>query len=607
MGEARIAEDYDVFISYADEDRGAAVWVALNLQALGFKVFYYLEGVKPKPADWPDTLAITLGRSRAGVLLVSNDACASDLVKREVSVLKSNETPIVPVYVGTYDETILRNSGLIFEVAAREPSRLNGLWQHDKAIVDELSAAGIAPVTAGSPLKKSNDAEWLKWVLDRAESATPKDELGVPRPKVAAALVWKDHLLWDTIRTSAGAHAERSLVGYANSRLIPHGTTLYTTLEPCSQAPDSCSDAIVRAKRITRVVMASLDWNPEMRGRGLATLQDHGLEVALARPTIYSAAKARNESYVKFFSSVRNRSKILVAVPAFHDMPFFSELMQALLEQFDATSGLDAVPAILGRDHTEEQQTKFLNTLEERQHEYQGFVLFPARPQTSAQATLRRLPRAVRKPLIFLDIDPFADGAEYPERTYFVGSSSGSEIAAEFLAKELPNGAPSHQVEILVVGSAIKSERQEQLKERLDAKHFSLTVINTARQLSRKEGRDLASPLLARAAQNGRPYRAVYATTDELAIGVYEATWSLGPGQQPKVILGFDGLQEMRKRIRFEPSRLATLSQDMRSIARTVTEAIEYELSRGRRGQKPKSARTEYPPILIDGSWQTPE
>ena len=58
------------------------------------------------------------------------------------------------------------------------------------------------------------------------------------------------------------------------------GGTIYVTLEPCSHhgRTGPCAEAIVQAG-IKKVVVATLDPNPLVSGRGIKILQDAGIEV----------------------------------------------------------------------------------------------------------------------------------------------------------------------------------------------------------------------------------------------------------------------------------------------------------------------------------------
>jgi diaminohydroxyphosphoribosylaminopyrimidine deaminase/5-amino-6-(5-phosphoribosylamino)uracil reductase len=100
-----------------------------------------------------------------------------------------------------------------------------------------------------------------------------------PNPIVGAALELRD----GTIRSAGhlrygGLHAEARLL--SGLPRLPRGSTIHVTLEPCAhlgkQPP--CAELLVAA-RPARVVVAGLDPDPRVRGRGVATLREAGIPV----------------------------------------------------------------------------------------------------------------------------------------------------------------------------------------------------------------------------------------------------------------------------------------------------------------------------------------
>jgi diaminohydroxyphosphoribosylaminopyrimidine deaminase/5-amino-6-(5-phosphoribosylamino)uracil reductase len=75
-----------------------------------------------------------------------------------------------------------------------------------------------------------------------------------------------------------GPHAEIVALGAAGT--AARGSTLYTTLEPCAHTGRTgpCTDAVIEAG-VARVVIAQLDPDPQVAGRGLAQLRDGGIQV----------------------------------------------------------------------------------------------------------------------------------------------------------------------------------------------------------------------------------------------------------------------------------------------------------------------------------------
>jgi len=102
-----------------------------------------------------------------------------------------------------------------------------------------------------------------------------------PNPAVGAVLVRDGAVLstgWH--KRAGGPHAEIEALSALPSLEEAAGSTFYVTLEPCSTfgRTPPCTDAIIAAK-IGRVVIGSIDANPNHQGRGLEQLRGAGVAV----------------------------------------------------------------------------------------------------------------------------------------------------------------------------------------------------------------------------------------------------------------------------------------------------------------------------------------
>jgi len=100
-----------------------------------------------------------------------------------------------------------------------------------------------------------------------------------PNPRVGCVISRDSHVIGRGWHERAGeAHAEIHALREAGEKSA--GATAYVTLEPCSHAGRTppCVDALIEAK-VTRVVCALIDPNPEVSGGGISRLQEAGIEV----------------------------------------------------------------------------------------------------------------------------------------------------------------------------------------------------------------------------------------------------------------------------------------------------------------------------------------
>lgn len=106
-----------------------------------------------------------------------------------------------------------------------------------------------------------------------------------PNPMVGAVLVHGRRILAEGYHQQYGeAHAEPNClaaVSAADRHLLPY-STLYVSLEPCSHYGKTppCADLIIKSG-IKEVVVGCQDTYSEVAGRGIARLQDAGINVVL--------------------------------------------------------------------------------------------------------------------------------------------------------------------------------------------------------------------------------------------------------------------------------------------------------------------------------------
>ncbi|MGB2780980.1 MAG: bifunctional diaminohydroxyphosphoribosylaminopyrimidine deaminase/5-amino-6-(5-phosphoribosylamino)uracil reductase RibD, partial [Phycisphaerae bacterium] len=99
-----------------------------------------------------------------------------------------------------------------------------------------------------------------------------------PNPMVGAVVVRGERIVGEGYHAQfGGPHAE--VVALEQAGAAARGAELFVSLEPCCHHGKTppCTDAIVAAG-VRRVVAAVRDPFPQVAGRGLAILQEAGLE-----------------------------------------------------------------------------------------------------------------------------------------------------------------------------------------------------------------------------------------------------------------------------------------------------------------------------------------
>jgi diaminohydroxyphosphoribosylaminopyrimidine deaminase/5-amino-6-(5-phosphoribosylamino)uracil reductase len=136
------------------------------------------------------------------------------------------------------------------------------------------------------PASVDGDAELMERAVALGESARRRTP---PNPWVGCLLVRDGKVVGKGASDPPGGpHAEIGALAAAGD--AARGATLYVTLEPCAHhgRTPPCTDALLGAG-VRRVVVALEDPDPRVRGRGTATLREHGVDVELG----VGAASAR--------------------------------------------------------------------------------------------------------------------------------------------------------------------------------------------------------------------------------------------------------------------------------------------------------------------------
>ena len=127
-----------------------------------------------------------------------------------------------------------------------------------------------------APPTQADDARFMRRALELARLAEGRT---APNPMVGAVCVRDGAVVAEGWHRSPGLpHAEREALAAFGGRAA--GATLYVNLEPCCHhgRTPPCTDLLVGAG-LARVVVAMVDPDPRVRGRGIAALRAAGIPV----------------------------------------------------------------------------------------------------------------------------------------------------------------------------------------------------------------------------------------------------------------------------------------------------------------------------------------
>lgn len=122
-----------------------------------------------------------------------------------------------------------------------------------------------------------------------------------PNPMVGCVIVRDGEIVGIGSHLKAGGpHGEIHALQMAGDKA--HGATAYVTLEPCSHHGKTppCADALIR-HGIQKVVVAAMDPNPLVAGRGIEKLRQAGIHVVTG--VLANEATRLNEVFNKFITT----------------------------------------------------------------------------------------------------------------------------------------------------------------------------------------------------------------------------------------------------------------------------------------------------------------
>ncbi|MGI6084762.1 MAG: bifunctional diaminohydroxyphosphoribosylaminopyrimidine deaminase/5-amino-6-(5-phosphoribosylamino)uracil reductase RibD [Acetivibrionales bacterium] len=124
-----------------------------------------------------------------------------------------------------------------------------------------------------------------------------------PNPLVGAVIVKNEKIIAEGYHEKYGcSHAEVN--AFNNAKEDVRGGTLYVNLEPCSHygRTPPCAKTIIE-KGISKVVIAMVDPNPKVAGRGIEILKEAGIQVVCG--ILEKEAKKLNEIFIKYITRKR--------------------------------------------------------------------------------------------------------------------------------------------------------------------------------------------------------------------------------------------------------------------------------------------------------------
>lgn len=167
-------------------------------------------------------------------------------------------------------------------------------------IYQKLNRIQSAPVLVEIiTMETKDDAKYMKLAIEQARQCLSPDK----DPFVGAVAVLKDGNVVTAHRgeNNPGEHAEFTLLEIKLKNDALAGSTIYTTLEPCTfrgvgKVP--CANRLIE-RRVSRVVIGMLDPDQRITGQGILMLRNAGIAVDLYPPDLTAELEELNRNFTR--------------------------------------------------------------------------------------------------------------------------------------------------------------------------------------------------------------------------------------------------------------------------------------------------------------------
>jgi pyrimidine deaminase RibD-like protein len=163
-----------------------------------------------------------------------------------------------------------------------------------------------------------DDAYFARLAVAEARKCTfDPDEVS---PFVGAVAVREGRVLAAAYRgeIAPGEHAEYTLLERKLASETLAGATIYTTLEPCTRRNPLKIPCVKRLieRRVARVMIGTLDRNPDIQGNGEWALRDAGIKIGRFPPDVMSELEELNRNFFRTQEQDRkHRSHVTPTAP----------------------------------------------------------------------------------------------------------------------------------------------------------------------------------------------------------------------------------------------------------------------------------------------------
>ena len=312
------------------------------------------------------------------------------------------------------------------------------------------------------------------------------------------------------------------------------------------------ADTMIGPSDLTGVITVSFKESDVIRGDPAAIS-----ELGNALANAIEKANDEDGGYFVLFPSLRND-------------PFYLDLLSGIASSSAETR--DVTFLVPKEAYSGEQFLDRLDELASKQRGFKGGLIAPTLAGINSEEVRARIAR-FRIPIVIVDLNPFEDG-NLPDKVYYVGVDNyeGGKLAARAVHAALA-GAQAPRVLIL----ANQDDQPKRHAGFIDGLGSGYETHVEFCAFSAQAGRDATIDAFRLYATTSRPFHAIFAVSDEIALGAVDALSALSgdPANRDVIVVGFDGIPAVRTLINLRISPLRnTVVQDAYRIGETAMSTL---------------------------------
>jgi pyrimidine deaminase RibD-like protein len=191
------------------------------------------------------------------------------------------------------------------ELALNREAALAELLLVERLVHEHLAATAVVDPTA-------DDLTFMRLAIRESRESVQEPGRPDPSPRVGVVIVKDGSIIAQAHRNERGEHGEYvALQKHLGGRGTAVGSTVYTTLEPCTErgpGKTPCAEWLIQ-NAVAKVWIGILDPDPRIQGHGVRNLQAARIEVQMFPIALNREIEALNAAFIQHRKRIAKEKK----------------------------------------------------------------------------------------------------------------------------------------------------------------------------------------------------------------------------------------------------------------------------------------------------------